>query len=478
MRIVRGGTVVTMDAERRVIEDGAVLLEGTTIREVGDYSELRSRYPEVQEVIGNERTAVLPGLIDVHGHAGHSLMKTVASDRPDVWMDLLTTFYFTRTDEQFWYADARLSALDRLRQGVTTSMSVMGSRPRVDEPGFIRAHAAGYAEVGVADIIGTGPSGAPYPHPVESRDAGAGWRKKMVSLQDMLEAAEQVISELHGTRGGLTQVFLTPFTILPSLFGSGPSTPYAAQRLTESDRRHGAAVLELAARTGTRIHSDAFGGHIRLAMQDPETAILGPQVHLQHCVGIDEEEIVHLASTGTHVSHAPGGGLNVAALLAQGVNVALTTDGAAPLRPFDLLLAARTAREAQVVRTGDRYLLPPGKLLEMITIDAARAVGMQDEIGSLEPGKRADLVLIDTAQPHLTPWWMPVHRLMYQATGADVHTVLVAGEVLLDDGCAVRVDEQEVIDLAQEQASRALVDGGLEQHLADPGWKQVRRVFC
>lgn len=477
MKIVRGHTVVTMDAERRIIDDGAVALDGSMIASVGPYSEITAEYPDVDEVIGGGSFAVLPGLIDVHGHAGHSLLKTVASDRPDIWMDLVTQFYFTRTDQEFWYADARLAALDRLRQGVTTSMSVMGSRPRADEPDFVRAHARGYAEVGVAEVIGVGPSGRPFPHAAESPEAGQ-WRKKLVPLQEMFDATEEVISELHRSRDGLTQVFVTPFTILPSLFGSGPSSPYEAQRITEADREHGATVLELAARTGTRIHSDAFGGHIRLAMQDPDTAILGPQVHLQHCAGIDDAEIAQLAGTGTHVSHAPGGALNIMSMMAQGANVAISTDGSAPLRPFDLLLAARGAREAQVARYADPYLLPPGQLLEMITIDAARAVGMQDQIGSLESGKRADLVLVDIAQPHLTPWWMPVHRLVHQATGADVHTVIVAGRALLTDRRAVPVDEVEILAQAQEAASRALSDGGLQEYLAEPGWKQVRRVFA
>ena len=111
--------------------------------------------------------------------------------------------------------------------------------------------------------------------------------------------------------------------------------------------------------------------------------------------------------------------------------------GCSPQRPYDLLLAARGVRDAQAVRHRDPYLLPPGKLLEMITIDAATVMGMEAEIGSIEVGKRADLVLIDVEVPHLTPWWMPVHRLIGQATGRDVHTVLGAGASCL---CLNRAD--------------------------------------
>ena len=466
-----------MDAQRRVLDDAAVVVDGTRIVAVGPRAQIEASHPEVTERIGGPGFAILPGLVDAHGHAGHSLLKTLGVDRPDVWMDVVTPFYLTRTTEEYWYVDGLLSALDRLGNGVTTSMSVMGSRPRADDTAWARAHARGYGEVGVADVDGIGPTGNPLPHPTATSGAD-GWTARESSLDDMLAVTEDVVRELDGARDGLTRVFVTPFTIVPSLYPSGPSTPHQAVRLTEADRVHGAAVLDLAKRTGTRIHSDAFGGHVRLAMQDPDTAILGPQVHLQHGVGLDAEEITMLASTGTHFSHAPGGLVDVPSLLAQGVVVAATTDGSAPQRPFDLLLAARAVREAHVVRNRDPYVLPPGKLLEMITIDAARVLGMEDEIGSVEVGKRADLVLLDLEQPHLTPWWMPVHRVVGQASGRDVHTVLVAGEVLLEAGRPTRVDTAEVVAEAQRVAFAHVAEAGLEGHLTEPGWGQVRRVFA
>ncbi|HCX86116.1 MAG TPA: hydrolase [Micrococcales bacterium] len=478
MKIVYGRTVLTLDADRRVLDDAAVAVEGDRIVAVGPRADVDARFPDPQERLGGDGFAVLPGLIDAHGHAGHSLVKTLGVDRPDVWMDVITPFYFRSTTAEFWYVDALVSALDRLANGVTTSMSVMGSRPRADSPEWAAAHARGYAEIGVADILGLGPSGTPLPHPGAVLSDEGTWRETSSSLQDMLDVTEDAIGSLDRTRGGLTRVFVTPFTIVPSLYPSGPSTPHAAVALTAADREHGAGVLELARRTGTRIHSDAFAGHVRLAMQDPDTAILGPQVHLQHGVGLDTDEIVQLAATGTAFAHAPGGAVDVPLMLSLGVVVAATTDGSAPQRPFDLLLAARGVRDAHVTRTRDPYLLPPGKLLEMITIDAARAVGMADEIGSLEAGKRADLVLLDLAQPHLTPWWMPVHRVMMQAGGRDVHTVLVAGEVLLRDGRPTRLDPAPVLADAERIAVEHVTRAGLLDHLGEPGWGQVRRVFA
>jgi 5-methylthioadenosine/S-adenosylhomocysteine deaminase len=477
MRIVHARTVVTVDAERRVLQDGAVVVDGDRILAVGPREQIEADHPGVTDRLGGDSFALVPGLVDAHGHAGHNLLKSVGVDRPDVWMDVVTPYYFSRTTQEYWYLDGLLGALDRLGNGVTTAMSVMGSRPRADSPEWAVAHARGYAEVGVADVIGLGPSGNPLPHPSAVPD-GDGWREVHSSLQDMIDVTEDVVRTLDGTRDGLTRVFVTPFTIVPSLYPSGPSTPHQAVSLTAQDAEHGAAVLALAERTGTRIHSDAFAGHVRLAMQDPETAILGPNVHLQHGVGLDALEIAQLAQTGTHFSHSPGGLVDIASMMAQGIVVAATTDGSSPQRPYDLLLAARGVRDAQVVRHRDPYLLPPGKLLEMITIDAARVMGMADEIGSIEVGKRADLVLIDLAAPHLTPWWMPVHRLMGQATGRDVHTVMVAGQVLLAERRPTRVDAAEILETAQQVAVDHLERAGLGDQLGVPGWGQVRRAFA
>ncbi len=476
MKLVHGRTVITMDPDRRVLDSGAVVIDGEKIVAVGQWDQLEADY-DITERIGGENFAVLPGLIDAHGHAGHSLIKTLGVDRPDIWMNVVTPFYFGATTTEYWYVDGLVAAMDRLGNGVTTSMSVMGSRPRADSPDFARAHAKAYAEVGVADVIGLGPSGEPLPHPT-TREVDGHWQDFTSSLSDMIEVTGQVISELDGTRDGLTRVFVTPFTILPSLYPSGPSTPHQAVSLTEGDREHGAAVLELAARTGTRIHSDCFAGHVRLAMQDPDTAILGPNVHLQHGHGLDPAEIAQLAQTQTNFSHAPGGTADVPAMMTAGIPVAITTDGSAPQRPYDLLLAARSARDAHIVRRSDPYILPPGKLLEAITIDAATVMGMQEDIGSLEAGKRADVVLLDLDAPHLRPWWMPVHRVIQQATGRDVHTVLVAGETVLEDRQPVRVQRAEILAEAERIAAEHVQRAGLSEHLGTPGWGQVRRVFA
>jgi cytosine/adenosine deaminase-related metal-dependent hydrolase len=264
---------------------------------------------------------------------------------------------------------------------------------------------------------------------------------------------------------------------MPSIDPSNPTTPDRATRSTPDDRMQGLRVKALAAKYGTRIHSDAFAGHVRMAWQDPESAILGPNVHLQHCIGLSLEEVDILAETGTSMTHSPGGRAPVIEMMQRGVNVAITTDGAAPWATFDLLHAAKLAQLAHRWRNQDAYLLPPGKLFEMITVDAAKALGMEDEVGSLEVGKKADVTIVNLRKPHLVPNWMVIHRLVLQAVGQDVETVIVDGKVLMEDKRVLTVDVDAILDEAEAQSWAVVKRGGLENHLTDPGWGMVHRTF-
>jgi len=469
------GIIVTMDPQRTIIEDGAVAIVGDRIAAVGATSALLPKYPAAR-IIDCTGRAIIPGLVDAHGHAGHSLVKTVGADTPSLWMRIVTPMYFHYTTPEFWLADGYLSALDRLSVGVTTGVSVIGSAPRSDDPTFAINHTKGYAEAGLRGIVCVGPAGQPWPHPVTRWIDGKPQRYS-VEFEEMLAGAEAVIETVNGTADGRIQAFITPFTIIASIDPSNPTTPDRATRLGDADRLQGRRIKEIAAKYGVRIHSDAFAGHVRLAWQDPETAILGPNVHLQHCIGLSLEEVDILAETGTHMSHSAGGEAPVIEMMTRGVNVAITTDGTAPRATFDLLQGARLAQLAHQWRRHDSYLLPPGKVLEMITIDAAKALGMATEIGSLEVGKKADIAIVNLRKPHLVPNWMVVHRLVEQATGQDVETVIVDGRVLMENRKILSLDPEAIMAEAEAEARAVVRRAGLETNLTGPGWGQISRTF-
>jgi cytosine/adenosine deaminase-related metal-dependent hydrolase len=276
-------------------------------------------------------------------------------------------------------------------------------------------------------------------------------------------------------------VFVTPFTMITSVDPSNPSAPDVATTLTEHDRLQARRVRELAARYQTRIHTDAFAGMVRLAARD-EWALLGPDVHIQHLRGISLQEVQILAETGTHATHAASsnqasGRCPVPELMHAGVNVAITTDGTSPKVSFDLLQAIRRAQTVHQLMSRDMYLLPPGKLLEMITVDAAKALGWDDEIGSLDVGKKADVIVVNLRQPHLTPNIMVVHRLVYEAVGNDVETVIVDGRIVMEDREVLSIDEGGALELGQEESAKLIDRAGLQGHLHEPGWGKPRLEF-
>jgi cytosine/adenosine deaminase-related metal-dependent hydrolase len=471
------GTIITMDTGRAVIDNGAVAIDKGRIVDVGPADRIIRDHPAFRTMDCRHKV-IMPGLIDVHGHAGHSLLKTVASDTIDLWMDTVTSAYFHSTTDEFWYIDGLLSALERVRSGVTCGMSVIGSMPRSDDPVFGSNHARAYAEVGIREVVGVGPCAPPWPHPV-SRWTNGKKTERMVSFEETLAGAEAVIQAWDHGANDTIRVFITPFTIVPSLPSWGRTPPDIAASLQPHDRELSRRIREIASKYSTRIHSDAFGGMIQLAFQD-ENRLLGPDVLLQHCTGLSLQEIRILAETDTRVGHSPKPMVQrcpASELLDAGVTVAISTDGNAPRSSFDLLQAARKIQFLEHLHFDDPFYLPPGKLLEMVTIDAAHALGWEHDIGSLEPGKQADIAIVNMRQPHLVPDFMVVHRLMYEASGSDIETVIVNGKIVMEDRHILTVNENDVLDAAQEESLATVRRAGLEKHLTPPSWGQVRQRF-
>jgi 5-methylthioadenosine/S-adenosylhomocysteine deaminase len=234
-------------------------------------------------------------------------------------------------------------------------------------------------------------------------------------------------------------------------------------------------LRRLASKHAVGIHAHAYAGMILQAARDyPE--FLGPDLSLAHCTGIGPDEVRILADYGVSVVHGPYTHAYVAArcpvieLLEAGVTVAIGTDGSSPDRSFDLLAQVHPAMQLQRVHFADAAVLPAGKALAMVTIDAARALGLAGDIGSLEAGKKADLIVLDPRRAHLYPHAdvLAPLRLAYAASGADVETVIVNGFVLMEQGRVLTVDEGRVLDLAQREAEALLERGAARDALALP----------
>nr|HMN31210.1 hypothetical protein [Caldilineaceae bacterium] len=246
------GAVITVDPERRILDDGAVAIDGGRIVAVGPSEELEHTYA-ARKLVNCRYKLVMPGLVDAHGHGGHSLLKTIGADTPNVWMRVVTPVYFHFVSDEFWYVEGLLSALERLRFGVTCGLSVIGSQPRSDDPVFGSNHARAYAEVGLREVVAVGPCAPPWPHSVSRWVNGTRVRQE-VSLDQALAGAEAVIERWHHGADDRIRVFITPFTIVPSLLSNGPTPPDVGAVLSAHDREQARRVRLIAQKYGTRIH--------------------------------------------------------------------------------------------------------------------------------------------------------------------------------------------------------------------------------
>ncbi len=478
--LITGGTVLTMDPARRILDDGAVAIREDRIVEVGPADALRPRYPGAQ-TIDASGMAVLPGLIDAHGHAGHCLTKGIAEHVGSAgWGELMERIYFHETTPDFWLAESRLAALERLKFGVTTGASMVGSAPRCDDPIYAGMVAQGYAELGARVIVAVGTPSGPWPKRFTSL-RGSAPEELTVTFERAIQTVEAVMREWHGAADGRVNVYPGPSNIMPSFPGGGrPFDPASPPPATQLDHDQANAMLRLAEQFDTGIHSHAYGGMFAAARAGG-VQCLGPRYSLAHCAGISEEEVRIIADSGTHVVHGPltrahmNARCPVVELLDAGVNVVFGTDGTAPDRTFDILEKVRFGMWTHRHHAHDPHLIPPGKALEMVTVNAARALRLPD-LGSIEPGKLADLTLIDLRKPHLAPLAMVPQRIAYMASGQDVDTVIVNGKILMQGREVLGVDEEAILREAETAMWEMVERAGVREQMGVPAgfWGSVR----
>ncbi len=467
-QLLAGGPVITVDGERRVIDPGAVAVEGDRIVAVGALDDIRKQFPDAEE-IDLSNAAILPGLVDSHGHAGHGMTKALG-DGADDWLDLVAEIYFRQSDVEFWRAESFLSALEHIEFGVTTSLSMTGSMPRVDDPKYAVAASRGYADLGLRHIVALGPPNTPWPAIYRDVETGA---ERTVDLDGMMETTAAAIDEINGTADGRLSVFVGPSALVAEMDGNGQAT---AESIDAMRRVH-----QMSEDRGVYIHTHTYKGQL-LAAVAAYPDILTPKLTLAHCAGISLEEVQIIADHGVNATHGPlthafaSARFPLTEALEAGVNVLISTDGSGPDRSFDLLSQGRIAAQLQRAHFADTSIMPAGKILEMMTIDPARAFGMDGEIGSLEAGKKADIIAVDLRSARMGPRFMPLERIIYVGSGLDVEFMMVDGKILKRDHQIQGVDVDTILDDADRAAQATYARAGMLDRLAShPNtWGNVR----
>jgi len=444
-----GGTVISMDADRRVIDDGAVAVLADRIVDVGPADILASRY-RAGRTIDTSGKVVIPGLIDVHAHAGHGLIKTMGMEQADCWEEIVNMAYTVGTTPEFWHAEAQLAALERLRFGVTCGVSLLGGGDtimRTDDPVYGHAHCEAVASIGTRSVVAVGSTRPPHPRTYARWD-GSTRHQHPVTFEDQFAVSRSLLEDWHG-KGRIRIALLTPVLRNEHAETLSASDYEAAVSQTQTMRA-------LSRDAGVIFTQD---GHWRgSVVRAKDIGMLGPDALLSHAIDLSAEEIQIIADTGTRIAHNPSaiasilGRCPATELIEAGAVVALGSDATAPDRTCDMFRHMQQCMHYHRTFFRDPSVLPPGKALEMATTDAATALGLDGEIGSLEAGKKADIVVIDMHRPHLAPFQMQAFRTVYFANGNDVDMVVIDGEVLLEAGRPVKADTAAILAAANREA--------------------------
>jgi 5-methylthioadenosine/S-adenosylhomocysteine deaminase len=419
--LVRNGTVVTMDAERRVIPDGAVAIDQGAIVAVGTASDLAKAW-RARRTLDARGGIVMPGLVNAHTHAPMVLFRGIADDLK--LMDWLQKFIFPAEKRNvtapFVKTGTLLAALEMIRSGTTTFADMYYFEDQVAEA----AKQAGLRVVAGETLI-------EFPAPDNP------------TTKDTLAYAEKFLARWKG------DPLVTAAVAPHSTYLADPETLQASRALAD---KYGAPLLIHLSESADeqRQVRERYGKTPTEHLRD--LGVLRKGVVGAHGVWLTPGDRAILKQAEVGVSHCPqsnmkisSGAAPVADMLKEGLRLGLGTDGAASNNDLDMFEEMMTAALLSKHVTGDPTTAPAPAVLEMATLGGARALGMEDRLGSLEKGKRADLVVVGLKQPRANPLYDPVSHLVYAAKGADVQQVVIEGRVVLDGGRILTVDEAAVI---------------------------------
>lgn len=436
--LIRNAAVVTMNASREVLRDADVLIDGDRIVSVGPHSRTRRRL--ATRVIEGKGLVVLPGLIHSHLHACQTLCRNHADGLELLdWLRERIWPFEASHDAASMRASADLTFLELITSGATACLD-MGSVRHYDAV-FEAARDAGLRLVGGKCMMDAG-QGVP-----------AGLRE---TTEASIAESLRLLEKWHGAENGrLTYAFAPRFVL----------------SCTEALMRQ---VGELAKARGVRIHTHASENPTECDLVREKTGLdnvsyfdslgmLGPHTTLAHCVWVTAEEQRVLRETRTCVCHCPSANFKLASgvakipeLVQQGVTVGLGADGAPCNNTLDIFHELRLAALIHLPRVG-----PTGfsamKALELATVNGAKALGLEKDIGSIEVGKKADLTIVDVSGTHLTPISDdPVATIVYSAQSRDVRHVVIDGQVVLRDRIPQTMNPEAVRKSAATHAARLL----------------------
>lgn len=437
--LITGAPVVTMDSGRRILENGFVAIRGERIVDVGAASELNAKGYRARQTIDARGKVVLPGLVNAHTHIPMTLFRGIADDLD--LQDWLTKYIFPaeakNVTRDFVVAGTRLGLIEMIRGGTTTY---------ADMYYFEDAIAEETKKAGLRGVLGETVIDFPVPD-------NKTW-------ESAIRYTDSFVTRWKG------DPLITP--------AIAPHAPYtvSADHLREvkafAEKRNVPIIIHLAeAPTETKTIAEKYNTSPALFLE--EVGLLSPRLLAAHVVHVNDQEIEILKQREVGIAHCPqsnmklsSGAAPIPQMLKAGLRVGLGTDGAASNHDLSMWEEMDTAAKLHKLVTMIPTVVTAEQALEMATLGGARALHLEKEIGSIEPGKRADLILVDLGAPHLTPLYNLRSHLVYAAKASDVADTIVNGRVLMRNRRLLTLDEESVKAAArryQKQVSESLSAG-------------------
>ena len=455
--LIVNGLIVTLDKQRRIIEDGAVAVEGNKIVAIGKTDDIAREY-HGEKVIDADGMAVLPGLVDCHVHLAQALIRGCADDVPLIpWLrDYVWVLQGNFTPED-GRASAELAMAEFIRSGTTTFVECMIHR-RYGFNGIAEAVDRAGMRAVLSKIV--------MDMPGYALEEGIMYKGMIEEKEETTRETLDMLRKWHGHDGRI-QVWFGPRT-------PGACTPELYREIVELARQH---------RTGITMHLAEVKDDVDYTRREfgklpaefaRDLGLIGRNVLLAHMVWLTQPEIEILGRSNTNTVHCPSSNMKLGSGIAKipemikaGVNVSLGCDGGPSNNTYDMLREMKIAALLQKVRMHDPTRLQAETVLEMATINGAKAVGLEHEIGSLEESKKADIILLELRKPHLIPIFSIVSNLVYAANGSDVDTTIVDGRILMEKKKLLTIDEDRVLREAERRARSLLGRSGIKLR---PNW--------
>lgn len=423
--IIKNGTILTMDFKNSILENGFLAIRGDRISNIGtgDMPSIKAT-----KIIDAKGGLVLPGLVNGHTHAAMTLFRGLADDLP--LMQWLENYIFPaerNMDAEFVYTGTLLALAEMILSGTTTFCDMYLFEEEV-------AKAA--KKAGVRCLVGEVLYDFPSPN--------------YGSVGKGLEYTESLIQKWRDDP--IVSIAVEPH----SLFTCSPELLMAANELA---LKHRVPLIIHVAETLNEV-SEIKGKYAKTPIEHLDSlGLLGAHLIADHCVHLGPSDIKKMAEHGVKVVHNPESNMKLASgiapvpeLIKQGVTVGLGTDGCASNNNLDLFSEMDTAAKLHKVHAMDPTVVDAVTVLRMATIEGARALGLQDITGSLEIGKKADVIVIDTHKPHLTPMYNAVSHLVYAASGNDVTHSVINGKLVMEDRKLLTLDLDEIIARSREKS--------------------------